>query len=112
MGNIDALRRKVIAGDWEFSRHAVDQCLVRSIAVDDVRECILSGEIIEAYPDDKYGPSCLVLGPTSSGKMLHVHCSDEARPILKIVTAYQPDPRRWQDFRYRRNIATGDLDGD
>ncbi len=112
MANIDAMRVKVIAGAWEFSRHALDQCLLRMIHVDDIRDCVLAGEVIESYSDDKYGPSCLVLGRTARGRILHVHCSDETRPMLKIVTVYEPDPRRWRDARFRRTPDKGGRDGD
>jgi hypothetical protein len=34
------------------------------------------------------------------------------RPVLKIVTAYEPDPRRWQEHRFRKHPARGGSDGD
>lgn len=70
------------------------------ITDDEVRDTILSGEIIEDYPDDKYSPSCLVLGKTQTGRSLHVQCS--APPRVRIVTAYQPDADEWIDNRQRR----------
>jgi len=59
-------------------------------------------EIIEDYPDDKYGPSCLVLGFTQAGRPLHVLCSYPSRPVLKIITLYEPDPNLWRDFWTRK----------
>jgi hypothetical protein len=112
MGSIEAIRKKVQSGQWEFSRHAVSQCLLRAISVADVRDCLLTGEIIENYPRDKYGPSCLVLGEACNGRMLHVHCSDASRALVKIVTAYEPDPRRWREHRFRRPSGPGGFDGD
>jgi hypothetical protein len=70
--------------------------------VDELRQAVASGEVIEDYPDDQYGPSCLVLGFTERGRPLHVQCSYPSRPVIKIVTVYEPDPRRWIDFRTRR----------
>ncbi len=61
-----------------------------------------NGEIIEDYPDDKYGPSCLVLGFTVAGRPLHVQCSYPSRPLVKIITLYEPDSGLWIDFRERR----------
>ena len=48
---------------------------MRNIPVADLEEA-LSGEceVIEDYPDDKYGPSCLLLGFTSTGRPLHFLC--------------------------------------
>jgi hypothetical protein len=88
---------------YEFSKHAVDQTIIRGIGVAEVEEAILAkSEIIEDYPDDKYGPSCLILGFTKAGRVLHVQCSYPSRPLVKIITLYEPDPNVWADFRNRR----------
>ena len=60
MAIIDDLREKIARGQFEFSQHAVDQSIVRHISVQELREALAVGEIIEDYPTDKYGPSCLV----------------------------------------------------
>lgn len=99
---ITDIRAKISAGAFEFSKHAVDQTVVRQITVDDIREAIAAGEIIEDYPDDKYGPSCLVFGHTSAGKPIHVQCSHPARDLIKIITVYEPDPSLWIDFKRRQ----------
>ena len=72
------------------------------VANSQVREAIAQGGIIEDYPHDKYGPSCLVLGYTDSGRPLHIQCSYPSRPLVKIVTLYEPDPSFWIDFGVRR----------
>ena len=74
------------------------------IRVDEVLEALRTGEIIEDYPQDQPYPSCLVLGRTVVRRPLHVVCA----PVLTerrlvIITAYQPDPARWDpEFRQRR----------
>ena len=50
---IDDIREKIARGQFEFSQHAVDQNIVRHISVQELREAIATGEIIEDYPDDK-----------------------------------------------------------
>ncbi len=102
MALIDDIRAKVRAGNFEFSRHAVDQSIKRNISVGEVRSAIESGEIIEHYPDDKYGPSCLIWGMVPNGRSLHIQCSYPSRPVLKIVTLYEPDPEKWIDLRTRK----------
>lgn len=99
---IEQIRSKVRAGQLEFSRHAVDNSILRRIRVQEVREALENSEIIEDYPDDKYGPSCLVLGFTRKGRPLHIQCSYPSRPLIKIITLYEPDPYRWEDYRIRR----------
>ncbi len=99
---IAEIKRKVATGLFEFSKHAVDQTIVRHILVQEIKETIDSGRIIENYPEDKHGPSCLIYGRTSLGRPLHVQCSHPARSLIKIITAYEPDPARWVDFAVRR----------
>ena len=99
---IDEIRGRVGRGDFEFSQHAVDQAIIRHISVQELREAIAGGEVSEVYPDDKYGPSCLIFGMTRVGRPIHVQCSDPSRPIVKLVTVYEPDPAIWIGFRVRR----------
>ncbi len=99
---LEEIRRKIAAGAFEFSQHAVDQSILRRISVAELRETIAVGEIIEDYPNDKYGPSCLIFGFTAQGRPLHVQCSYSTRPLIKVVTLYKPDPALWIDFKRRR----------
>ena len=102
MALIDEIRIKFAQGQFEFSKHAVDQVILRDISVQEIREAIATGEVIEDYPDDKYGPSCLIYGVTRQGRPLHIHSSYPSRPVVKIITVYEPDPRRWVAYRKRR----------
>jgi hypothetical protein len=70
--------------------------------VQEVREIFADAEVIEDYPDDKYGPSCLIFGRTREGRPLHIQCSYPSRPLINIITLYEPDPDLWIDFRMRR----------
>jgi hypothetical protein len=102
MSLIAEIREKIADGRFEFSKHATDQSIVRVISLVEMRAAVAAGEVIEDYPDDKYGPSCLVFGRTADGRPLHVQCSYPSRPVLKIITLYEPDPELWINFRYRR----------
>jgi len=70
--------------------------------VDEIRQAVKSGKIIETYPDDKYGPSCLLFGFSKSGRPIHLQCSYPVRPLIKIITVYEPDPAEWIDYQIRR----------
>jgi hypothetical protein len=100
---IEEIRQKITQEQFEFSKHAVDQSLIRHISVQELREVIANGEIIEDYPDDKYGPSCLIFGFTLANRPVQIQCSYPARPLIKIITLYEPDPKRWIDFKVRRS---------
>lgn len=99
---IEDIRHKIAQDQFEFSRHAVDQSIIRRISVQELREAVATGEIIEDYPDDKYGPSCLILGFTLANRPIHIQCSYPSRPLIKIITLYEPDPTRWIDFKIRK----------
>jgi hypothetical protein len=102
MSLIAEIRAKIAENLFEFSQHAVNQSITRGIVATEVSQAIASGEVIEDYPNDKYGPSCLVFGMTMAGRPLHVQCSYPSRPIVKIITLYEPDPDLWIQFRHRR----------
>jgi len=102
MALLDDIQRKIDADGFEFSRHAVDQTIIRRISVHEVREVFANGEVIEDYPEDKYGPSCLIFGKTAAARPLHIQCSYPSRPLIKVITIYEPDPERWVDFKIRR----------
>ncbi len=100
---IREIREKIKERVYEFSKHAVDQSIIRDISVSELEEAIVGqSEVTEDYPEDKYGPSCLILGYTKAGRPLHVQCSYPSRPLIKIITLYGPDPDLWVDFRDRK----------
>jgi hypothetical protein len=102
MNLMEGIREKIAGDRFEFSKHATDQTIVRGVRIHEIREAIASGDVIEDYPDDKYGPSCLVFGFTGSQRPLHVQCSHPSRPLIKIITVYEPKPDLWIDFKTRR----------
>jgi hypothetical protein len=106
---LEGIRVKILSRQFEFSKHAVDQSIIRDIAVAEVEQAISSRcQVIEDYPEDKYGPSCLILGFTDAGRPLHIQCSYPTRPLIKIITLYQPDPNLWIDYRIRKTSSGGD----
>lgn len=102
MALLDEIQEKVRGDQFEFSKHAVDQSIVRRISLQELREAISSGEVIEDYPNDRYGPSCLIYGETLDSRPLHIQCSYPSRPLVKIITLYEPNPNRWVNFRERQ----------
>ncbi|MDI6755622.1 MAG: DUF4258 domain-containing protein [Thermodesulfobacteriota bacterium] len=99
---IEDIKEKAEIGDYRLTLHAFERCVERDISPDELKDVILSGEIIESYSQDKYGPSCLICGTTDKGRILHVQCS--VAPVW-IITAYDPtlNPEEWdEDFKRRR----------
>jgi hypothetical protein len=86
-----------------FLSHAVRQMARpdRMIKRLEVRNVIETGVVIEEYPDDPRGPSCLILGRGTGKRPIHVVCSPKA-DFLAIITAYLPDRTEWSDdFKVR-----------
>jgi hypothetical protein len=73
----------------------------RMITTKDVEHAIVTGEIIEDYPDDSRGHSCLILGTGLDLRSIHVVCAPKDE-YLAIITKYLPDPAQWTpDLRER-----------
>ena len=104
MPMIEDIQTKIASEQFELSKHAVDQSIIRQIRLHEIVEAIKSGQIIEDYPNDKYSPSCLICGLTKIGRMIHIQSSYPSRLLVKIITVYEPDPTKWNnDFTLRRS---------
>ena len=86
-----------------FLPHGLRQMLRpdRMIRRAEVRRVIAEGELIEDYPEDARGHSCLLLGFGNEGRPIHVVCSAK-EDYLAVITAYLPDEEEWSgDFKVR-----------
>lgn len=95
--------RAVAAQRLLFLPHAVRQMSRpdRMITPADVASAIRLGEVLEDYPSDARGHSCLVLGYGVDGRPIHIVCAPKVA-YLAVITAYIPDPDHWSsDFRTR-----------
>ena len=71
------------------------------------RESILTTadtfELVEAYPDDKYLPSYLILGRAGADAFHVLLAADVEGDNVRVVTAYSPDATEWhEDLKSRR----------
>jgi hypothetical protein len=95
MKTLEEIRHQLSQGEFEFSRHAFKRAIERDINETEIRQAGNEARIIEDYPDDKYAPSCLLLGFTQSGRPLHIQASYADSPMVKIITLYEPDETEW-----------------
>ena len=98
--NIDEIRKDFKEKQFRYTKHGLEQRINRGASPQEIEETILNGEIIESYPYDKYGQSCLVYGKTSKGRPLHIQIA--FLPIISIVTVYEPNPNEWINNKIRR----------
>ena len=98
----DKLKRAFNDKDYILTAHASDRAIKRDIDAFEIEEAVIAGEVIEDYPGDKYGPSCLILGYTEAERPLHVQVSYP--PVVKVITTYEPSSDKWQsDFKTRKS---------
>lgn len=89
-----------------FLPHAITQMSrpERMITTDEVRAVIETGVVIEDYPEDKRGHSCLILGYGEGGRAIHVACAPKDE-YLALITAYLPSEPEWSvDFKERKKL--------
>lgn len=86
---------------WTY--HVNMRLAQRYIARQAILDAVDGYELVEAYPQDKYLPSCLVLAK-HAGSAFHVlFAIDIEGNNIRIVTAYRPSLEEWQpDLRTRR----------
>ena len=83
----------------------MERCRERGIVVKDIMNAVMTGEIIEYYPDDFPFPSCLVSGQSLKGDIIHICMSDEGESS-KVITAYYPSLDKWNDdFKTRKEAS-------
>ena len=99
----DFIRISVLEGDYLISLHADMERLEDGIAVAELEKVLADCEVIEDYPDDPRGHSCLVVGYTSNLEPLHVVCGLNHQHAMFVITVYKPCPPKWVDERTRRS---------
>ena len=94
--DINDLRASILAGQILWTEHLILRLRERHIKRDDIISCIQNGEIVEQYPDDIPFPSCLILGNNTNKKPLHVICAINQDSYCCMISAYYPDPNKWE----------------
>jgi len=99
---INDIKGRVKYGRYRISFTHTEKLRERKIEIAELEEAILGGEIIEDYPTDPRGSSCLILGYTQRDRPLHIVCGIMEQELL-IITAYEPSLEEWEsDWKTRR----------
>ncbi|MFA5863396.1 MAG: DUF4258 domain-containing protein [Phycisphaerae bacterium] len=102
MKSLEEIRQQLVDGKFEFTRHALKRVVERNISEMEIRQAGGDVILIEDYPDDKYSPSCLLLGFSETGRPLHLQVSLLDTEMTKIITTYEPSPDEWIDYSRRK----------
>ena len=95
MIDIDWIRGKIKQSEYYFSKHGDQARQADNLTIIEVEESLLTGRILEQYPDTGRGESCLVAGFSDDGKPVHVVCGRRGN-WLAIVTVYIPTPPKFK----------------
>ncbi|MCX5646731.1 MAG: DUF4258 domain-containing protein [Phycisphaerae bacterium] len=97
--------RLVEQGEVKISDHGYDEMAADGLRAREVVESVAAAAVVEEYPDYPKGPCVLVLQKDRGGAPIHVVWGipkNELSPAV-LVTAYRPDPSRWEpDFLRRK----------
>lgn len=102
MKSLSEICRQLAAGQIDLTQHAATRIVERNISKQEIQDAGKEATIIEDYPDDKYAPSCLLLGFTKQQRPLHIHVSRMNAKYVRIITLYEPEETEWIDFSTRR----------
>jgi hypothetical protein len=94
--DVEAIREKIGQGRYVVSFTHTEKLRQRRIKTRDIEQALKTGTIIEEYPDDPRGASCLIFGAVDE-RPLHVLCGRLYAEEILIITAYEPDPEEWED---------------
>lgn len=66
----------------------------QDITLDEILEAIGICQILDNYPEHRRGACYVLNGFTHDGRRKHIVCTT-ARPVLSIITVYEPIPPKW-----------------
>ena len=102
---LSTIRRLVEAGHLRVSEHGRQELSNDGISLSDVISSIDGASVVEDYPNYAKGPSVLCLQHDRLQAPVHVlwGLAKQSPHIATLITAYRPDPSRWQDdFKTRK----------
>ena len=103
---LELIRVLVARGEVRVSLHGYEELAADDIAARDIIDGLNVAVVIEDYPTYSKGPCVLVLEYDSAGQPIHIVWGVPAghdSPAV-VVTAYRPDPTRW-DTTWRRRMT-------
>ena len=91
-------------GEVRISDHGYDELAADGLFARDVLAMVAEGIVVEDYPDYAKGSCVLVLQQDRRGELIHAvwGIPKGASSPAVLITAYRPDPDRWEPGFLRR----------
>lgn len=99
--DIEEIRTRAEKDEFILTYHAHEERQAELISIEDIKTALINGEIIEDYPEDRRGESCLILG-YANVRPIHIVCGKSKIGWPKIITTYIPRLPKWITPRLRR----------
>jgi hypothetical protein len=99
---LEEIKGLISASKYEISFHADRERRNENLEIVDLKNAMAQGEILEDYPTDPRGPSCLILGFSKDGRPIHIICGKLPTNIVRLITVYIPSLPKWLDPRTRK----------
>lgn len=101
---LNVVRQLIRTGSVRVSEHGYDELADDGITVKEVLDGIENAQIVEEYPDYPKGKCILLLQKDKRDNPVHVLWGIPKgydKPAV-LITAYRPDPKRWDPSFLRR----------
>ena len=94
---LSRIRGAIVSGEYDLTRHAIDEMAEDGLGIFDVESAILDGEIIKRETDDPRGPRYTIIGLAEDGKAeVGVVGRFTETGIYLIITVYEvTEPEEW-----------------
>ena len=106
---LEAVKKLVAAGEVRISEHGYDEIAADGIYVRDILAGVDKAAVVEDYPTFPKGRAVLVLQFDRDARPVHVVWGIPkgfTSPAV-LVTAYRPDPERWDGTFTKRRGKDG-----
>lgn len=101
---VERVRDLISAGEVRIAEHGYDELAEDGLTARELLAGVLEAVVVEEYPNYPKGPCILLLQKDRGSKPVHVVWGIPKgydKPVV-LVTAYRPDPERWDEEFLRR----------
>jgi hypothetical protein len=96
---LEQIQERVKLGQWRMSKHAMVESVKDGLSPRDIKDIILTGKIIESYPERERH---LIHGVLYNDVPVHVVIDYSDKELIIVITAYIPDKREWIAYQKRK----------